>query len=663
MGKITNLVFEGGGIKGLAYVGAIRELAAQGHLKTVKHLAGASAGAITAAFLGLSYSVDDVEKRMPDDFTEFQDGRPTRLVHSWGMHPADKFYNWLGNAIAEKLGNAKATFADLHAKVLAQGEFEADVCFRDVHLMGSNLSTQQGEVFSYYTTPNMPIVDAVRVSMSFPLAFDAKIYKKDEHGRFLINEKGLVEDKMGDMYVDGGLAMNYPVSLFDVGFTNPETLGFRVDDAAEIAQFKEGKPPKHKVIKKWGQYGAVLVSTAMWAQYVPAINNFRTVYIDTGKIDTLQFKLTPDEKKYLIDNGMAALKKFTAERQSGQIKHHPEILDTLRAQKRDRERLLIKADSIYFKFGQPVLQMIFDLPAAKTSWAWEEKISKYADWLNRHWGILSVKHHKKVGGEQQVITVHLDSELQRQVEKFLQQHPSKNPQNQLLNTKGLVLLFERSEHVRPSWMVDLQIKPEQKAKLSSLVAADAIGEVMQLIQADVPLDTHDNEGNTLLHTAARIGSSRLVRLLLSRQLSANAVNNFGDVALHFAVQSNALANDPGALIVKQLCERGADIDSKNKNGSTPLLEAAASGNIEAIKALLSYGADINHQNARGLSALMLAAAHGQKAAVEYLLSQQADPDLTDKDGYTARSKAENKGHADIVPLLPVNTQLGAGLRM
>ena len=107
----------------------------------------------------------------------------------------------------------------------------------------------------------------------------------------------------------------------------------------------------------------------MWAQYVPAINNFRTVYIDTGKVDTLQFKLTPEEKKYLIDNGTAALKKFMAELQSGKLKHHPEILDSLRGQKRDRERLLLKADSIYFKSGQPVLQMIFNLPAAKANWA------------------------------------------------------------------------------------------------------------------------------------------------------------------------------------------------------------------------------------------------------------------------------------------------------
>ena len=205
-----------------------------------------------------------------------------------------------------------------------------------------------------------------------------------------------------------------------------------------------------------------------------------------------------------------------------------------------------------------------------------------------------------------------------------------------------------------------QTKPENKAKLAGLIAADSIGEVMQMIQADVPLDTRDNDGNTLLHTAARIGSSRLVRLLLSRQLSANTSNHFGDAPLHFAVQLNALANDPGALSVKQLCERGAEVDSKNRNGSTPLLEAAASGNIEAIKTLLAYGANINHQNNRGLSALMLAVSNNHKAVVALLLEQGADMRLQDNEGYTASSKAEFNNNPEIVSLFPqpaVSSQL------
>lgn len=50
-GGVTNLVFEGGGVKGVAYCGALHELDSQGILPAVTSVAGTSAGAITAALV------------------------------------------------------------------------------------------------------------------------------------------------------------------------------------------------------------------------------------------------------------------------------------------------------------------------------------------------------------------------------------------------------------------------------------------------------------------------------------------------------------------------------------------------------------------------------------------------------------------------------------
>ena len=41
-----NLVFEGGGVKGIAYVGALEVLDQEGILKDIKRVAGTSAGAM-----------------------------------------------------------------------------------------------------------------------------------------------------------------------------------------------------------------------------------------------------------------------------------------------------------------------------------------------------------------------------------------------------------------------------------------------------------------------------------------------------------------------------------------------------------------------------------------------------------------------------------------
>ena len=50
-----NLVFEGGGIKGLAFCSAIQVLEAKGIMANIKRLAGSSAGAITAGLLACDH--------------------------------------------------------------------------------------------------------------------------------------------------------------------------------------------------------------------------------------------------------------------------------------------------------------------------------------------------------------------------------------------------------------------------------------------------------------------------------------------------------------------------------------------------------------------------------------------------------------------------------
>ena len=49
--QVSALIFEGGGTKGAAYAGVVKALDAAGLVKDVKHFAGASAGAMTAAIL------------------------------------------------------------------------------------------------------------------------------------------------------------------------------------------------------------------------------------------------------------------------------------------------------------------------------------------------------------------------------------------------------------------------------------------------------------------------------------------------------------------------------------------------------------------------------------------------------------------------------------
>lgn len=120
MYHFKNLVFEGGGVKGIAYIGAIDELRNRGILDDIQRVAGTSAGAINAILVGLNYSKEDIEHiLMTLDFTDFMDDSlgivrdTTRLIEEYGWYKGDYFRDWIGEIIKNKTGNTDATFKDL----------------------------------------------------------------------------------------------------------------------------------------------------------------------------------------------------------------------------------------------------------------------------------------------------------------------------------------------------------------------------------------------------------------------------------------------------------------------------------------------------------------------------------------------------------------------
>jgi len=72
-----NLVFEGGGAKGIAYLGATEVLKRKGILKNIERIGGASAGAINALLIGLNYKGNELKPLLMDlNFKVFLDDSP-----------------------------------------------------------------------------------------------------------------------------------------------------------------------------------------------------------------------------------------------------------------------------------------------------------------------------------------------------------------------------------------------------------------------------------------------------------------------------------------------------------------------------------------------------------------------------------------------------------
>lgn len=95
-----NLVFEGGGVKGIAYVGAMESLGRRRILSDIERAGGTSAGAINAALFALGYSNPQVRDLLANlDFTDFLDKHwgvvrnAQRLLNEFGWYRGDAFHD------------------------------------------------------------------------------------------------------------------------------------------------------------------------------------------------------------------------------------------------------------------------------------------------------------------------------------------------------------------------------------------------------------------------------------------------------------------------------------------------------------------------------------------------------------------------------------------
>ncbi len=104
-------------------------------------------------------------------------------------------------------------------------------------------------------------------------------------------------------------------------------------------------------------------------------------------------------------------------------------------------------------------------------------------------------------------------------------------------------------------------------------------------------------------------------------------------------------------ILKELIQKGADINTRNSSGITPLMKASSYGKTENVIFLLSLGVDIDARSDKCGTALMKAAQFGHADVVKILLQEGADMNAKDKDCETALFKALLGRHTKATEIL------------
>lgn len=213
--KIDTLVFSGGGMKGIAYIGVLRcleniksrftkynsdNLDNVGNVDNVdkndtdnyipdidiKTVCGVSIGSFMSLLYIIGYSSDSLQDIIINkDLGELKDISINNFVNKYGFDSGKNIINWLEHLLENKGYSKDITLKELYLKT----GIHYKVCC-------TNLNKYKMEIYDYIRNPNLKITKVIRMSMSIPLIFSVKKCNKD-------------------IIVDGGIINNYPINIFD----------------------------------------------------------------------------------------------------------------------------------------------------------------------------------------------------------------------------------------------------------------------------------------------------------------------------------------------------------------------------------------------------------------------------------------------------------------
>jgi NTE family protein len=361
-----DMVFEGGGAKGIVFVGAMQEFEKRGH--THGRLLGTSAGAITACLLAAGYrseemlsalkekkdgksvfttflgdiaqvdrqSVqqssirnllreinikvipDPLEEKLDDSIADMFANKPSfRHLYSFielgGWYSADAFLTWIeGKLNSGKFNDKPRNFGSMTLEQFCTATQ------KDLSLVVSDTTEGVMRVLNHRTAPDCPVIWAVRMSMSIPLLWQEVKWQRNW---------GLYRGHTiaGNTIVDGGLLSNFPLELFlsdekqitDLmgPKTNDNILGLLIDETLPVA----GAPSPRKQTSKIDLMGLPVVQrinhlfdTLLSAHDKMVIEEFEklVVHLPAQGYGTTEFDMSNARRQALVNAGQASMQQY-----------------------------------------------------------------------------------------------------------------------------------------------------------------------------------------------------------------------------------------------------------------------------------------------------------------------------------------------------------------
>jgi NTE family protein len=301
-----DLVLEGGGVKGIALVGAVDVLEEHGY--RVQRVAGTSAGAIVGALVAAGLTREERRDLMLSiDYSRFQDrsfvdrlpgGRLLSLLVQLGMYEGDYLRTWLSEVLSAR---GITTFADLRCDDDAASSSSAypsrlTVMASDITHGKLRCLPTDYPALGCDDPGAVAVVDAVRASMSIPFFYEPVRLPGRDGKKITL--------------VDGGMLSNFPVAVFDRKdgqVPRWPTFGIKLSaHAGDQARRFEAEGLMSMVKAMIGTMTSFYDQIHLDEPSTLA----RTIFVDTFGVKATEFDLDDTTRDTLYANGRTAAEKF-----------------------------------------------------------------------------------------------------------------------------------------------------------------------------------------------------------------------------------------------------------------------------------------------------------------------------------------------------------------
>lgn len=267
------LVFSGGGIKGIALIGALQALSELDFLQYFDTFAGSSIGGLILGLYLLGYSPNELMTFiMTIELDKIRSLDLLGVFTKYGIDSGERLLYVIKKLFDKKQISTTITMEEFHT-----------LTKKSLYLTTTCVNTGKVEYLNHKTHPKLELIKAIRMTVSIPWYYTPVEW----------------EEKL---YIDGGVIDNYPIGIFeDIN----DVLGIYLVERGEECEI--------------GDFETFIIKT--FQCFVNGINKMRrdgyeksTIDIEVDFINILNFNVSNEFKKVLFKEGYdSVMKRFEEE--------------------------------------------------------------------------------------------------------------------------------------------------------------------------------------------------------------------------------------------------------------------------------------------------------------------------------------------------------------